>query len=323
MQAQRDARERLDLYAGVVAKTRADLKDLLQSRFTDERLWPTIKAVYSALISGRDDWEVAETFFNSVTRQIFTTVGVDPAVEFVSTDFVKPPTKAHQRVYHAYHPTGSTSALIESVLTDFRLNVLYEDIRRDSKLVALEVDSHLRSLGRRVDFDRVEMVKSVFYRGQGAYLVGRILAGREVSPLVLALRNGPAGVVVDAVLLDEDDVSVLFSFTRSYFHVDVTRPFDLVHFIHSIAPMKRINELYTAIGHHKHGKTELYRDLLDHLRSTDDSFEYAPGTKGLVMIVFTMPGYGVVFKVMRGRLRRPEEDDAKIGDGQVPAGLPP
>jgi isocitrate dehydrogenase kinase/phosphatase len=125
-------------------------------------------------------------------------------------------------------------------------------------------------------------------------------------PLVLALRNEPEGILVDAVLLTENEVSILFSFTRSYFHVDVARPYDLVRFLRRLMPRKRVAELYISIGQNKHGKTELYRDLLRHLHATDEQFEHATGTKGLVMIVFTMPGYDDVFKIIRDTFPPPK-----------------
>ena len=109
---------------------------------------------------------------------------------------------------------------------------------------------------------------------------------------------------VDAVLLTEDEASIVFSFTRSY-HVDVARPYDLACFLRRLMPRKRA-EIYIAVGQNKHGKTELYRDLLRHLRSTEEQFELVPGTKGLVMIVFGMPGHDDVFKVIRDTFRPPK-----------------
>ena len=134
---------------------------------------------------------------------------------------------------------------------------------------------------------RAEVAAAVFYRGKGAYLVGRIRSGAHSIPLALALLNPPQGIVVDAVLLREREVSILFSFTRSYFHIEVERPYDMVRFLRSIMPRKRIAELYTAIGYHKHGKTELYRDLLAHLAASDDQFEMRQGP--------ARDGYGGVY----------------------------
>src|SRR5581483_1820488 len=111
--------------------------------------------------------------------------------------------------------------------------------------------------------------------------------------------NGDAGITVDAILMDEDDISILFSFTRSHFHVDVEPPRPLVGYLKRLMPRKSLAELYIALGYHKHGKTELFRDLLRHLRTTDGKFDIAPGTPGMVMVVFTLEGYDVVFKVIR------------------------
>jgi isocitrate dehydrogenase kinase/phosphatase len=123
----------------------------------------------------------------------------------------------------------------------------------------------------------------------------------------MALLHLPDGIIVDAVLLDEDDVSILFSFTRSYFHVVVDRPYDLINFLRSILPRKRIAELYISIGFTKHGKTEIYRELLDHLTVCyEDRFDISPGKPGMVMIVFNMPGYDLVFKLIRDRFEEPK-----------------
>ena len=155
--------------------------------------------------------------------------------------------------------------------------------------------------------ERAEVVGSVFYREQGAYLVGRIYRGARLIPLVLALRNRQGAVVVDAVLLDEEAVSILFSFTRSHFHVATERPFELVRFLSTLMPRKRPSELYSSVGFHKHGKTELFREILDHLATTEDGFEYAPGARGLVMVVFTMPDLDLVFKMLRDRFGAPKK----------------
>ena len=150
------------------------------------------------------------------------------------------------------------------------------------------------------------MIPAVFYRNQGAYLVGRIRNGDQVMPLTLALHHQAGGIVVDAVLLSADEVSIIFSFTRSYFHVEVHRPRDLVMFLKSFMPRKPIAELYIAIGYNKHGKTELYRDLMRHIDRSTDTLEIAPGDRGMVMCVFTLPSFDVVFKVIRDRFAYPK-----------------
>ena len=304
---QADSRIRLDLYGEVVDKVVEEIGGLLGELTADRFVWASMKAVYSGLIGEREDWELAETFFNSATRRVFTTVGVDHRVEFVATDFTNPPTRHAQEVFHRYERDASTAALVEAVLTDFRFQTLYKDIRRDAKLVAVEIENHLVEIGLPAEPGRVDIAKSVFFRNKGAYLVGRIESGSTVVPLVLALRNVEAGVVVDAVLLDEDAVSILFSFTRSYFHVEVDRPYDLIQFLRSILARKPFSELYNAIGYHKHGKTEQYRDLLAHLASSHEHFEVAPGAAGLVMVVFAMPGWDYVFKVMRDVFGAPKQ----------------
>jgi isocitrate dehydrogenase kinase/phosphatase len=303
---QADAVGRLKIYSHVVGKVVEDIEKMLGPRTDDRMLWIAIKAVYSGLIADRQDWELAETFHNSITRQIFDTVGVDERIEFVDTDFDSPPSPSTEPVYLIYERQESTDNLVRLILTEFLPDVVFKRVESDAAAVAERIETMLTERGGLPVVGRAEIVRSVFYRGQSAYIVGLLYAGSVRLPMVITLRHEEGGVVVDAVLLTEDEASILFSFTRSYFHVDVLRPYDLVRFLKRLMPRKRIAELYISIGQNKHGKTERYRDLLRHLHSTDEKFEHAPGTQGLVMIVFTMPGYDDVFKVIRDRFPPPK-----------------
>lgn len=294
-----DARARFGLYRIEIDQAETHVRALLGEHCRERLVWMSAKAVYSALIARRQDWDLAETFFNGVTRRIFDTVGVDPLVEYVASDFDAPPTDASRPVYVRESGPAPTATLLQRVLEKLPFEAPWADRERDARRLAERVDAKVAELDRGHPV-AIEHIESVFYRGKGAYVIGRVvLRAGVVTPLVLALRNGPEGIFVDAVLLDEDDVSILFSFTRSYFHVDVERPYDVMRFLRSLIPRKRIAEIYIALGEPKHGKTELYRAITDHIDESAERFGYAPGTPGLVMVVFTMPGMDVVMKVIR------------------------
>lgn len=302
-----DSAERLDLRSKILARTVSAICELLGERVTEHSIWVGIKAVYSGLIADSDDWEIAETFYNSVTRRIFATVGVDAQVEFVDTDFDAPPTEPRTPIVRSYPQASSTPALVERILADWTFAVPYRSVPRDAKRVAQVIENELRERRAPLVITRAQIVSQIFYRGRRAYLVGKLYSGAHTLPLILALQNDANGVYVDAVLMDEDDISILFSFTRSYFFVQADRPYDLVRFLQGLMPRKRIAELYTAIGYHKHGKTELYRDLLRHLAQSDDQFEIAPGERGMVMLVFHLPSYEAVFKIIKDNFDEPKQ----------------
>jgi len=296
-----DAAERLDLYGKVIDATEHGIRATLGERLTEPIVWAGTKAVYSGLIAGRDDWELAETFFNSVTRRMFTTVGVNPDVEFVDSDFQAPAQAAERDLLRVYEPADDLAAVVEAVLGDFRWGIGYADLRRDAQLAAGRIQEQLVAAGLAAKVDRIEVIKAAFFRRKGAYVLGRLRLGDRVIPLALALLNGERGVVVDAAMTDEDDISILFSFTQSHFNVDLSPAHSLVAFLKRLLPRKPVAELYIALGQNKHGKTELYRDLLRHLRGSTERFGIVPGIPGTVMLVFGMPGYDVVFKVIRDR----------------------
>jgi isocitrate dehydrogenase kinase/phosphatase len=149
--------------------------------------------------------------------------------------------------------------------------------------------------------DRVEVIGQLFYRGKGAYLVGRMFHGDDETPFALAIRHRRSGLRLGAVLVGEEDMSILFSYTRASFLVSVDVPRELVAFLSELLPWRKAAEIYASIGFRKQSKTERYRDLARYLQTSSDTFVYTPGIAGLVMIVFTLPGYDVVFKVIRDR----------------------
>ena len=309
---QADAAERLELYREVVDRVVDELRQLFLVQIQNRSLWAEMRELYAAMIEGREDREIAETFFNSITRRIFATVGVDPGIEFVSPLVGSTTSTPRRRTWRAYSFAPRDAASIRQLLSDYAFGVDYENLDRDARHAAGELDAHLgRTMGEQAGEVRLEMLPWGFYRGKGAYLVGRMVVGERLSPVVLALLNTTRGIALDAVLMEEGEVSILFSFARSYFHVEGERPSDLVHFLATLMPRKPVAELYIAIGYHKHGKTEIYRDLLRYLAESDDRFELARGEPGMVMVVFTLPAYHLVFKVIRDRFALPKSTTRK------------
>ena len=309
---QRGMLERLTLYGAVVRGVVTSIEEVFGAAGRDEALWAAMKEEHSHLMAGRGDLELAETFYNSVTRKVFTTVGVDADREYlhVGTDDRRAFPNAESgvvpvRTYPGALATNlgafSPSSVGHEILDDYAFAVPYADRDGDARLISLEIEKAVSRAWpwARSAFDFVEMLEPVFFRNKGAYLVGRVVRGERALPLIIALLNRDGRVWVDAALLTEAEASVVFSFTRSYFHVDVEAPAGMIRFLKAILPRKPVAELYISLGYDKHGKTELYRDMRWHLTRSGDRFETARGERGLVMLVFTMPSYDVVFKVIR------------------------
>ncbi len=299
--SQRDAVARIELYDKYVENTVATMRKRLGDDGQERSLWSSIKRRFAELIDPLPDAEFAKTFFSSVTRKTFGTTGVDPAVEFVALDLDPLGSVTTHVETKVYTNRGSVDLLVEELLADFRFRAPYRDFERSVKTVTDELKASLESSGERRTVERLEVIKEVFYQMTRAYLVGR-LSGRDWTlPFVVALRNQDSGVVVDAIMLEEGTVSVLFSFTRSYFHVDLAHVGEVVKFLKEILPRKPVSELYTVLGRARQGKTERYRELFRHLQGSDDQFMLAPGEKGLVMVCFTLPSFDVVFKLIRDK----------------------
>lgn len=299
--SQRDAVERIGLYSRYVDTGVEVMRHKLGEEVHERAIWSSIKRRFAEIIEPLPDHEFTKTYFCSITRKTFGTVGVDPAVEFVALDLDPLGSVTTHVETKVYVNRGAVELLVEEFLADFRFGAPYRDFERSVQRVAQELDAALGESGERRVIERLEVIKEVFYQMTRAYLVGRIAGRGWTQPFVVALRNHDSGVVVDAIMLDESLVSVLFSFTRSYFHVDLARVGEVVKFLKEILPRKPVSELFTVLGRAKQGKTERYRELFRHLQHSDDQFVLAPGEKGLVMVCFTLPSFDVVFKLIRDR----------------------
>jgi isocitrate dehydrogenase kinase/phosphatase len=303
---QRDAVERIELYDRFVSQTVAELRDTLGPQAQQRALWRDVREEFAQLVSALPDKEFTKTFFSSISRRLFGTVGVAPDIEFVATD-LDPLADIHSAVdTNLYLNHGSLSLLFEDLLGDVRFRSPWRDLDKSIAHVTADVQAHLNSGGGRGEVERVEVIRPVFYQISRAYVVGRIVTREQLIPLVIALKNSDGGVLVDAVMLAESDVSIVFSFTRSYFHVDLERVAEAVLFLRSVMPRKPVSELFTVLGRARQGKTERYRELIRSLEHTADQFEHAAGERGLVMVCFTLPSFDVVFKVIRDRFAYPK-----------------
>jgi isocitrate dehydrogenase kinase/phosphatase len=304
--SQRDHVERIELYDRFVNETVAELREALGSAALERERWRQIRSDFAALIADLPDPEFTKTFFSSVTRRLFGTVGVAPDIEFVATD-LDPLSGVHSSVgTNTYVNHGSLPLLFEGLLGDIRFRSPWRDLDRSIAHVAGEVRTYLDKHAERRAVERVEVIRPVFYQVSRAYIVGRVIGRGLLLPLVIALKNGEGGLLVDAVMLAEGDVSIVFSYTRSYYHVDLERVAEAVVFLRSILPRKPVSELFTVLGRARQGKTERYRELMQHLGRTSDLFTHAPGERGLVMVCFTLPSLDVVFKVIRDRFPYPK-----------------
>ncbi|MGH8328461.1 MAG: isocitrate dehydrogenase kinase/phosphatase AceK regulatory subunit, partial [Steroidobacteraceae bacterium] len=113
-----DARERLACYTAHLQPALQRVRTILGADATDVPIWQEIRWMHSALIVDREDYELAETFFNSVTRRIFATVGVNERVEYVLSDTnPEDDDESASRAWRTYPRGRSTAELVCRVLT--------------------------------------------------------------------------------------------------------------------------------------------------------------------------------------------------------------
>lgn len=301
-----DAAERIDLYDRCVGESAAQLETLLGESMQDRALWNRIRDHYAVLISELIDQELYKTFFNTLSRRTCRIRGVAPDIEFVALDIEPTDRITIPVARHVYAVSTKLAAIFRRALDDYPFDVPYADPDRCAQACADSLVEQLEAWGAQ-PVRALELLETVFYRERRAYLVGRVFGDERFAPCVIALVNGEDGIRADAVLTRREHIAVLFGYTRSYFHADLATVGDAVVFLRTILPKKPIDEVYTILGRAKQGKTERYRHFYRHLlERPDEQFVHADGERGMVMLVFTLPSYPLVFKLIRDKFAFPK-----------------
>ena len=303
---QQAASDRINLYSVAIHDVMTLLAERTGNGFREAKHWEAVRRAYIDLISYRTDPELAETFYNSVYRKVFPDDGVNDQASFVNSAFEGFAVHSPRGIYRSYRLEQGLVRLVGRLLDDFAFELPWEYRRRDIRNIILGLRNSLADKQGQ-SILRVDVLKWVFYRNKAAYLVGRIMFSDSLQPFVLPILNNEQGALyVDTLLCDNDDVSILFSFTRSYFMVDARNPSECIEFLHTLLPFKPRYEMYSSIGFYKHGKTVFFRDFLEHLSYSSDQFVIAPGIPGMVMSVFTLSSMDMVFKVIKDRFAPPK-----------------
>ncbi|MCG6862457.1 MAG: bifunctional isocitrate dehydrogenase kinase/phosphatase [Chromatiaceae bacterium] len=306
---QRTARERISYYDKRVGETIAGLRSEFGIQELDERLWQRVKIEYLRLLPEHHQPELAETYYNSVFCHLFHRVYYNNSFIFVwpamSTEHLESEVPSFRSYYPARDGFGQVFC---EILSSFGFRLPFRDRRADVRNLLGAVGARFpRGKDRHQNF-QLRVLSQAFYRNKGAYIIGQAVNGADQIPFVIPVLNDEdGGLYVDALLSGLDEISDVFSFSRAYFMVDTEVPAAVVEFLRPLMSHKGKAEIYTAIGLHKFGKAEFYRSFLKHLRYSSDELVVAPGTRGMVMCVFTLASFPYVFKVIKDRFPPPKE----------------
>ncbi len=295
-------KERIRFYDDRVDECVERLRHEFDAQSIDDTTWQQVKLLYIGLLLNHKQPELAETFFNSVTTKILHRnyfhndfIFVRPSI---STENIEGDDTQTYRSYYAKE--DGLRGAIGKIIADFNWHRPFADLPRDVDYVYEAICRYLNGMPTREVNFQIQVLDSAFYRNKAAYIIGKAINGASEYPFAIPVLHDEDGkLFLDTILLDAWRIGLLFSLSRAYFMVDMEVPSGYVQFLRSILPNKPRSELYIMLGLGKQGKTMFFRDFIYHLHHSEDKFIMAPGIRGLVMLVFTLPSYPYVFKIIK------------------------
>ena len=302
------SKQRIQGYEERVSETVYYLHKNFPEAGLEYELWPKIKIAFIGKLMGHLQSECAETYYNSVACRVLHREYYNSEYIFwrptISTEHLE----GSKPTYRSYYPgmDGVRRCLIE-ILKSCDLSNPYENLRRDVRHLERSLLKR-RQAGWKAEANyQIQVLENLFYRNKAAYIIGRVVNGDIIQPFVIpVLQSEDSSIHLDTLLMRQKDVAILFSFSRAYFLIDMEVPSAYVSFLLSIMPRKSMVDLYSLLGLQKQAKTLFYRELQLHLSHSRDNFQIAPGVRGMVMLVFTLPSFQFVFKMIRDKFDPPK-----------------
>ena len=303
---QQAMKNRIHLYDHHVGLVVEQLRCITNGQSTDAAFLLRVKEHYTRLLPDYPRFEIAESFFNSVYCRLFDHRSLTPERLFI---FSSQPERRFRTIPRPlakdFHPDHGWESLLMRVISDLPLRLRWQNKSRDIHYIIRHLTETLGT--DNLAESHLQVANELFYRNKAAWLI----TPSGTLPFLLPIHQTDDGeLFIDTCLTTTAEASIVFGFARSYFMVYAPLPAALVEWLREILPGKTTAELYMAIGCQKHAKTESYREYLVYLQGCNEQFIEAPGIRGMVMLVFTLPGFDRVFKVIKDKFAPQKEMSA-------------
>ncbi len=308
-------RERLQVYEREVKNVSEAVRVIAYAELTCPQTWQLAKNIYGDMVQNHENKPIAHTFFNST----FGAIWDDKKIRTVHLFVLKAKYRSEPRSYESLVSRVSLhngfNNAVKTLITNQVFRVPFSQLERDVATLQSTLMQGAKQQCKQVyelinlNDGYIEYANSLFFRNKACYLIGRCIAKNgDNMPFAIAILNTDEGLKIDAVMMGADQLSLLFGFARTYFMVDTDKPARYVDYLSVLMPHKQRFELFNAIGFIKHAKTEFYRHKVDTTKNSPANFKYvtAPGTPGMVMLVFTIEGLDYVYKVIKDKFSAPK-----------------
>ncbi|MEI8653288.1 bifunctional isocitrate dehydrogenase kinase/phosphatase [Pseudoalteromonas sp. Hal273] len=308
-------RERLQVYEREVKNVSEAVRVIAYAELTCPQTWQLAKNIYGDMVQNHENKPIAHTFFNST----FGAIWDDKKIRTVHLFVLKAKYRSEPRSYESLVSRVSLhngfNNAVKTLITNQVFRVPFSHLELDVATLQSTLMQGAKQQCKQVyelinlNDGYIEYANSLFFRNKACYLIGRCIAKNgDNMPFAIAILNTDEGLKLDAVMMGADQLSLLFGFARTYFMVDTDKPARYVDYLSVLMPHKQRFELFNAIGFIKHAKTEFYRYKVDTTKNSPANFKYvtAPGTPGMVMLVFTIEGLDYVYKVIKDKFSAPK-----------------
>ena len=123
--------QRIDLYKAKTHQVYQYVELIAGQDLHDFEFWREARSDICAVDCGHNNFEIAETFFNSVYCAVFKHRKIRDEYAFVFSPHGDMPSADVKNVYRTLQLEGSLTDVLEALLNDYAFAIPYEDMQRD------------------------------------------------------------------------------------------------------------------------------------------------------------------------------------------------
>ena len=177
---------RIDLYKEKVLETLEYVNVIADDRISDFTFWTETRAVYVELVRGMTNFEIAETFYNSIYNSVFGHHRIRNEHAFVFSPQGDMPPVDVRRVVKRFG--GDLRDSVATLLSQYAVHIPYENLERDCESIVAAIEGQLSEVeGKANSTVELHTLEHHFYRNKAVYIVGRIAADGVQIPFVLPM----------------------------------------------------------------------------------------------------------------------------------------
>lgn len=230
---------RVQTYQDKVKQMATELRQEVGANALSDGIWQQAKTEYLLVLQQHPKSEWAKAYFSSVSTEILKCHYFDNPFTFSKSHSLLEQFKASTNTFSlsCAHPSD-LKAVWHHVLSYFDWQTPFAHLETTLSNIMQMMNTHCQTpAAPQIENWQFQVLKHPLYHNQHAYVFGQIVQNDHTQIFALVItHDANALLCIDSILLEPEQIAILFSSMQTYFLADLDLPSTYVEFLHTMSP---------------------------------------------------------------------------------------